>query len=200
MIHNLFSQGRSCNHGIQVIWSVGSINNYHHSFRWDLACMCLTFEENAMEVRSGQNWTRFSVCLLNYLRWLFILSCYIYIYIYILLPFVAPFFRYLPWIFGTSYKLFFFTMYGLFLAPFLNNFFRTVWIIFGYPPPIIFGYCQLNFWFRDALRDLDMFFPSLWKHGGIYANSNCTNSSKSNSRNRPNSVNSPHKWAILQQC
>ena len=50
-------------------------------------------------------------------------------------------------------------MYGLFLTPFLNNFFRTVRIIFGYPPPIIFGYCQLNFWFRDALRDLDVFFP-----------------------------------------
>ena len=52
---------------------------------WLLILLC-------MEVRSGQNETRFSVCLLNYLCWLFILSYYIYI----LLPFVAPFFRYLP--------------------------------------------------------------------------------------------------------
>ena len=46
-------------------------------------------------------------------------------------------------------------MYGLFLAPFLNIFSCCLWTIFYYPPRIIFGYCQLNFWFRDALCDLD---------------------------------------------
>ena len=141
---------------------------------------------------------------------LFVLAVYfILLYMYIV-TFCRAFFSLPSMNFWHILQIVFFTMYGLFLAPFLNNFFPTVWISFGYPPRIIFGYCQLNFWFRDALRDLDLyvykcahrieFFPSLWKHGGICANSNCTNSSKCNSRNRPNSTNSPHKWAILLQC
>ena len=132
---------------------------------------------------------------------LFALAVYfILLYIYILLPFVAPFFRYLPWIFGTSYKLFFLQCTDYFCHPFWIIFFvLSEWFLVTLHQ-LFLATVNLIFWFRDALRDLDMFFPSLWEHGGICANSNCTNSSKSNSRNRPNSANSPHKWAILQQC
>ena len=63
-----------------------------------------------------------SVCLLSYLCWLFILSYYIYIHCYIFSRlYLVTFHEFLA-----HPTDFFFTMYGLFLAPFLNNFFRTV--------------------------------------------------------------------------
>ena len=88
----------------------------------------------------------------------------------LLLHFVAPFSRYLPWIYCTSYKLFFLQCMDYFLHPFGIIFSYCLWIIFGYPPRIIFGYCQLNFWFHDALRDLDLYVYQRANTGGICAN------------------------------
>ena len=126
---------------------------------------------------------------------LFYLTIYIYCYILSRL-FLVTFHEFLAH--PTNYFILQCTDY--FLHPFGIIFFVLSLNYFWLPSTNYFWLCQLNFWFHDALCDLDLYAYKRDNTGGISGNSNCTNSLKWHSRNRPNSTNSPHKWAILQQC